>query len=100
MTDSIEYDLIIAGSGLAGLRAAVEGVKNGMDVAVVSKVHPVRSHSNAAQGGINAPLTDRGDDWAEKQSDVVKDVLEYVRASNDELRESSKYWYKKFKEAA
>ena len=45
-------------------------------------------------------IANRGDDWAEKQSDVVKDVLEYVRASNDELRESSKYWYKKFKEAA
>ena len=45
-------------------------------------------------------IANRGDDWAEKQSDVVKDVLEYVRASNDELRESSKYWYKKYKEAA
>ena len=45
-------------------------------------------------------IANRGDDWAGKQSDVVKDVLEYIRASNDELRESSKYWYKKYKEAA
>ena len=45
-------------------------------------------------------IANRGDEQAMKQSDVVKDVLEYVRASNDELRESSKYWYKKYKEAA
>ena len=57
-----EHDLLIIGAGLAGLRAAVEGVRGGADVAVITKVHPVRSHSNAAQGGINAPLTDRGDD--------------------------------------
>ena len=45
-------------------------------------------------------IANRGDEWAMKQSDVVKDVLEYVRASNVELRESSNYWYKKYKEAA
>ena len=67
-----EHDILIIGAGLAGLRAAVEGVKNGMDVAVVSKVHPVRSHSNAAQGGINAPLTDRGDDWEGHAYDTIK----------------------------
>ena len=44
-------------------------------------------------------IANRGDEWAMKQSDVVKDVLEYVRASHDELRERSKYWYKKYKEA-
>ena len=67
-----EHDILIIGAGLAGLRAAVEGVRNGMDVAVVSKVHPVRSHSNAAQGGINAPLTDRGDDWEGHAYDTIK----------------------------
>ena len=67
-----EHDILIVGAGLAGLRAAVEGVRNGMDVAVVSKVHPVRSHSNAAQGGINAPLTDRGDDWEGHAYDTIK----------------------------
>ena len=67
-----EHDILIIGAGLAGLRAAVEGVRNDMDVAVVSKVHPVRSHSNAAQGGINAPLTDRGDDWEGHAYDTIK----------------------------
>ena len=67
-----EHDILIIGAGLAGLRAAVEGVRNGLDVAVISKVHPVRSHSNAAQGGINAPLTDRGDDWEAHAYDTIK----------------------------
>ena len=67
-----EHDILIIGAGLAGLRAAVEGVRNGMNVAVISKVHPVRSHSNAAQGGINAPLTDRGDDWEGHAYDTIK----------------------------
>tara|TARA_B100001123_G_scaffold116525_1_gene135700 strand:+ start:224 stop:1906 length:1683 start_codon:yes stop_codon:yes gene_type:complete len=67
-----EHDILIIGAGLAGLRAAVEGVRQGLDVAVVSKVHPVRSHSNAAQGGINAPLTDRGDDWEGHAYDTIK----------------------------
>ena len=67
-----QHDLLIIGAGLAGLRAAVEGVENGLDVAVISKVHPVRSHSNAAQGGINAPLTDRGDEWEGHAYDTIK----------------------------
>ena len=45
-----KHDVLIIGAGLAGLRAAVEATRQGLDVAVVSKVHPVRSHSNAAQG--------------------------------------------------
>ena len=45
-------------------------------------------------------IANRGDDWAEKQAKVINDVLEYVRESNDELRMSSYYWYKKYKEAA
>ncbi|MEX0762282.1 MAG: FAD-dependent oxidoreductase [Dehalococcoidia bacterium] len=67
-----EHDLLIIGAGLAGLRAAVEGVRNGSNVAVISKVHPVRSHSNAAQGGINAALTDRGDDWEDHALATIK----------------------------
>ncbi|HID75936.1 MAG TPA: FAD-dependent oxidoreductase, partial [Planctomycetaceae bacterium] len=51
----IQHDVVIVGGGLAGLRAAV-GLAGQVDVAVVSKVHPVRSHSGAAQGGINAAL--------------------------------------------
>ena len=67
-----EHDLLIIGAGLAGLRAAVEGVRNGLKTAVITKVHPVRSHSNAAQGGINAPLTDRGDEWEGHALDTIK----------------------------
>ena len=67
-----KHDVLIIGAGLAGLRAAVEATRLGLDVAVISKVHPVRSHSNAAQGGINAPLTDRGDDWESHALDTIK----------------------------
>ena len=45
-------------------------------------------------------IANRGDDWAVKQACVVRDVLEYVRESNNELRNSSYYWYKEFKKAA
>ena len=67
-----KHDLLIIGAGLAGLRAAVEGVRQGLNVAVITKVHPVRSHSNAAQGGINAALTDRGDDWRDHAFSTIK----------------------------
>ena len=40
------------------------------------------------------------DDWASKQAEVIQGVLEYVRESNEELRNSSFYWYKKYKDAA
>ena len=52
-----DHDLLIVGAGLAGLRCAVEAQRMGLKVAVITKVHPVRSHSNAAQGGINAPFS-------------------------------------------
>tara|TARA_Y100001934_G_scaffold258649_1_gene329001 strand:- start:9144 stop:10817 length:1674 start_codon:yes stop_codon:yes gene_type:complete len=68
----IEHDVLIIGAGLAGMRAALAAKQEGVDVAVVSKVHPVRSHSNAAQGGINAALTDRGDDWRDHAYDTIK----------------------------
>ncbi|MDA1257169.1 MAG: FAD-binding protein [Chloroflexi bacterium] len=67
-----QHDVLIIGAGLAGLRAAVEAARMGVDAAVVTKVHPVRSHSNAAQGGINAPLTDRGDEWEGHALDTIK----------------------------
>tara|TARA_B110000438_G_scaffold61770_1_gene62077 strand:+ start:4502 stop:6184 length:1683 start_codon:yes stop_codon:yes gene_type:complete len=67
-----DHDLLIVGAGLAGLRCAVEAQRLGLKVAVITKVHPVRSHSNAAQGGINAPLTDRGDDWKGHALDTIK----------------------------
>ena len=68
----IDHDVLIIGAGLAGLRAALCAKEQGVDVAVVTKVHPVRSHSNAAQGGINAALTDRGDDWRDHAYDTIK----------------------------
>jgi succinate dehydrogenase / fumarate reductase flavoprotein subunit len=54
------------------MRAAIAAQANGADTAVISKVHPVRSHSSAAQGGINAALTDRGDDWEDHAYDTIK----------------------------
>ena len=51
----IRHDAVVVGGGLAGLRAAI-GLSAHWDVAVISKVHPLRSHSVAAQGGINAAL--------------------------------------------
>ncbi len=70
------HQLIVVGGGLAGLRAAVEAKADGLDVAVLSQVHPGRSHSSAAQGGINAALAnhpDAHDDTPEKHAfDTVK----------------------------
>ena len=42
-------------------------------------------------------IADRGDDWSVKQANVIRDVMEYVRESNEELRQSSYYWYNKYK---
>ncbi|MCK9226649.1 MAG: FAD-dependent oxidoreductase [Syntrophorhabdaceae bacterium] len=70
-----EHDVIIVGGGLAGLRAAV-GLCEKYDVALISKVHPLRSHSIAAQGGINAALgnnPDSADDsWEKHAFDTIK----------------------------
>ena len=68
----LEHDVLIIGAGLAGMRAAIAARASGANAAIISKVHPVRSHSNAAQGGINAALTDRGDDWESHAYDTVK----------------------------
>ena len=51
-----EYDAVIVGSGLAGLAAAKELTEAGKKTAVITKLHPLRSHSGAAQGGINAAI--------------------------------------------
>jgi len=56
----IEHEVVVIGGGLAGLRAAI-GLSSQWDVAVVSRVHPVRSHSGAAQGGINAAMDQAGE---------------------------------------
>ena len=68
----LKHDVLIIGAGLAGMRAAVAAKDLGANVALVSKVHPVRSHSNAAQGGINAALGHRGDKWEDHAYDTIK----------------------------
>jgi succinate dehydrogenase / fumarate reductase flavoprotein subunit len=68
-----KYDVVVVGAGLAGMRAAVEAFDVGADVAVISKIHPVRSHSGAAEGGINAALGNASEDDPEKHAfDTVK----------------------------
>ncbi len=72
----LSHDILIVGGGLAGLRAAIEAKKAGRDVAVLSKVHPLRSHSVAAQGGINAALGNAlapmKDTWENHAFDTIK----------------------------
>ena len=66
-------DAVVVGSGLAGLRAALELARTGHEVAVVTKVYPTRSHSGAAQGGIAASLANVTDDSEELHMfDTVK----------------------------
>ena len=66
-----KHDVLVIGAGLAGQRAALAAAEAGVSVGIVSKVHPVRSHSNAAQGGINAALQE-GDSWESHAFDTVK----------------------------
>ena len=66
-----QHDVLVIGAGLAGQRAALAAAEAGVSVGIVSKVHPVRSHSNAAQGGINAAL-DPGDSWESHAFDTIK----------------------------
>ncbi len=66
-----EHDVLIIGAGLAGQRAALAAAQSGVSVAIMSKVHPVRSHSVAAAGGINAAIS-VSDDWRSHAYDTVK----------------------------
>ena len=72
MTSTDTFDVLVLGAGLAGMRAGLAAHRAGAKVAILTKVHPVRSHSNAAQGGINAALTDRGDAWEDHAFETVK----------------------------
>jgi len=67
------HDVVVVGAGCAGMRAAIEAFDAGADVALLSKIHPVRSHSGAAEGGINAALGNASEDDPEKHAfDTVK----------------------------
>src|SRR5579859_3201151 len=69
----VRHDVVVVGAGLAGMRAAIEASRYGVDVGVVSKLHPTRSHSGAAEGGINAALGNAADDSPEIHAyDTVK----------------------------
>jgi succinate dehydrogenase / fumarate reductase flavoprotein subunit len=71
----ISHDILVVGGGLAGLAAALNSDPH-LSVAVVSKVHPLRSHSVAAQGGINAALGNnpdgKDDTWERHAFDTIK----------------------------
>jgi len=82
-----EFDSIIVGGGGAGLSSALQIAKSGLDVAVLSKVFPTRSHTVAAQGGIAAALGNASKDkWLWHMYDTIKgsdylgdqDAIEYM----------------------
>jgi succinate dehydrogenase flavoprotein subunit len=81
------FDCVVVGAGGSGLRAAVGMVEAGLEVACITKVYPTRSHTVAAQGGINAALGNMNpDDWRYHMYDTVKgsdwlgdqDAIEYM----------------------
>ncbi|MDH5268187.1 MAG: FAD-binding protein, partial [Candidatus Bathyarchaeota archaeon] len=89
------HDIIIVGAGLAGLRAAIAAAEfnNKLDIAVISKLHPIRSHSVCAQGGTAAVMREK-DSYDLHAFDTVKgadyladqDVVEFfVRRAPNEI---------------
>ena len=69
----LRHDVVVVGAGLAGMRAAIEAKRAGADVAIISKLHPTRSHSGSAEGGINAALGNASEDSPEIHTfDTVK----------------------------
>jgi succinate dehydrogenase / fumarate reductase, flavoprotein subunit len=89
------FDVLVVGAGCAGMRAAIEAHDAGARVAVVSKLHPTRSHSGAAEGGINAALGNTAEDSPEihafdtvKGSDYIgdQDAIEiFTREAPDDI---------------
>lgn len=70
---TLEFDALIIGGGGAGLRASLQLAQSDHNVAVISKVYPTRSHTVAAQGGMNAALgnADESDDWRWHMYDTI-----------------------------
>ena len=80
-------DVVIIGAGGAGMRAALQVAQAGLQVALISKVFPTRSHTVSAQGGITVALSNaHEDDWRWHMYDTVKgsdylgdqDAIEYM----------------------
>ena len=69
-----KHEVVVIGAGLAGQRAALAAIDAGKDVAIVSKLHPLRSHSGAAQGGINAAVG--------KEDSVETHIYDTVKGSD------------------
>ncbi len=95
LMEKLTHDIVIVGAGIAGLRAAIAAAEtsSNLDIAVVSKVYPVRSHSVCAQGGTAAVLRE-GDSYDLHAWDTVKgsdfladqDVVEFfVRKAPEEI---------------
>ncbi|MFP3984959.1 MAG: succinate dehydrogenase/fumarate reductase flavoprotein subunit [Candidatus Bathyarchaeia archaeon] len=93
--ETLSHDVIIVGAGIAGLRAAIAAAEfdGKLDVAIISKVYPVRSHSVCAQGGTGAVMR-QGDSYDLHAWDTVKgsdfladqDVVEFfVRKAPEEI---------------
>jgi succinate dehydrogenase / fumarate reductase, flavoprotein subunit len=70
----LQHDVVVVGAGLAGQRAALAAAQAGLDVGLVSKLHPLRSHSGAAQGGINAAIG--------KEDSVETHIYDTVKGSD------------------
>lgn len=95
--DTFHFDVVIVGAGGAGLRAALQLSQSSQRVAVVSKVFPTRSHTVAAQGGINAALGNINEDnWHWHMYDTIKgsdylgdqDAIEFMcREASEIVRE-------------
>lgn len=66
-----EYDVLVVGGGVAGLRAALAAKQAGMNVALLSKTHPLRSHSATSPGGLNAALGAE-DSWEKHRRDTIE----------------------------
>jgi succinate dehydrogenase / fumarate reductase, flavoprotein subunit len=68
------HEVVVVGAGLAGQRAALAAIEAGRDTAIVTKLHPLRSHSGAAQGGINAAVG--------KEDSVETHIYDTVKGSD------------------
>ena len=66
-----DHDVVVVGGGFAGMRAAIAAKASGAKVALVSKVHPLRSHSSGTHSGINAAISPE-DFWQAHAEDTIK----------------------------